>query len=208
MPLFRVPQNLSRVLDKDLAFAGIPKRDDRGQVVDVHSLRHTFGTHLSKGGVPLRTAQAAMRHSDPKLTANVYTDPALLDVAGAMDALPKVPLYRTEDAEADRRVGEVAADSSPKAAPMLAPNSGNGCILGAFPDKMAGEGDTTQEGTQELREGPVYKGSLAVASADNEEKKWRPQGDLNPCRRRERAVSWTRLDDGDARRSAIVFVAN
>ena len=28
--------------------------------------------------------------------------------------------------------------------------------------------------------------------------KWRPQGDLNPCRRRERAVSWARLDDGDA----------
>ena len=27
--------------------------------------------------------------------------------------------------------------------------------------------------------------------------KWRPQGDLNPCRRRERPVSWARLDDGD-----------
>jgi hypothetical protein len=26
---------------------------------------------------------------------------------------------------------------------------------------------------------------------------WRPQGDLNPCRRRERPVSWARLDDGD-----------
>jgi integrase len=28
--------------------------------------------------------------------------------------------------------------------------------------------------------------------------KWRPQGDSNPCRRRERPVSWARLDDGDA----------
>ncbi len=28
--------------------------------------------------------------------------------------------------------------------------------------------------------------------------KWRPQGDSNPCRRRERPVSWTGLDDGDA----------
>jgi hypothetical protein len=27
---------------------------------------------------------------------------------------------------------------------------------------------------------------------------WRPQPDLNRCRRRERPVSWTWLDDGDA----------
>ncbi len=27
---------------------------------------------------------------------------------------------------------------------------------------------------------------------------WRPQPDLNRCCRRERPVSWTRLDDGDA----------
>ncbi len=26
---------------------------------------------------------------------------------------------------------------------------------------------------------------------------WRPRRDLNPCRRRERPVSWARLDDGD-----------
>ena len=28
-------------------------------------------------------------------------------------------------------------------------------------------------------------------------KDWRPRRDLNPCRRRERPVSWARLDDGD-----------
>ena len=43
-------------------------------------------------GGPLRTAQAAMRHSDPSLTANVYTDPKLLDVAGAVASLPDLPL--------------------------------------------------------------------------------------------------------------------
>ena len=37
----------------------------------------------------------------------------------------------------------------------------------------------------------------ATFSADSLLFYWRPQGDLNPCRRRERAVSWARLDDGD-----------
>ena len=42
-----------------------------------------------------RTAQAAMRHSRIDLTMNVYTDPKLLDVAGALDALPELPLAST-----------------------------------------------------------------------------------------------------------------
>ncbi len=104
-PLFRVPSALCRILDRDLVAAGIAtivttksgvkkidKRDERGRTIDVHALRTTFGTLLSKGGVPLRTAQAAMRHSDPSLTANIYTDPKLLDIGGAMDALPALPL--------------------------------------------------------------------------------------------------------------------
>ena len=72
--------------------AGIPKRDDRGRVIDVHALRHSFGTHLSAAGVFPRTAQAAMRHSKLDLTMNVYTDPRLLDVAGAVELLPDLPL--------------------------------------------------------------------------------------------------------------------
>ncbi len=33
-----------------------------------------------------------MRHSKPELTANIYTDPKLLNVAGAIDALPALAL--------------------------------------------------------------------------------------------------------------------
>jgi integrase len=89
-PLFEVPSGLCRILDRDLAAAGIPKRDERNRVVDVHALRVTFGTHLCAAGVPLRTAQAAMRHSKPELTANIYTDPKFLDIAGAINALPSL----------------------------------------------------------------------------------------------------------------------
>jgi len=90
--VFHVPNKLYRTLDRDLAAAGIPKRDADGKQIDVHALRHTFGTLLSVGGVAPRTAQAAMRHSELRMTMNVYTDPRLLDTAGALNALPSLPL--------------------------------------------------------------------------------------------------------------------
>jgi len=90
LSLFTVPHDFIQVFDRDLAAAGIAKRDEVRRTLDVHALRHTFGTHLSKNGVAPRTAQAAMRHSSLDLTMNVYTDPTLLDVAGALGALPQL----------------------------------------------------------------------------------------------------------------------
>lgn len=91
-PLFYVPTGLRRILDRDLIAAGIPKIDDRGRSLDAHALRTTFGTHLSMAGVPLRTAQTAIRHSTPALTTNDYTDPRLLDVHGAIESLPALAI--------------------------------------------------------------------------------------------------------------------
>lgn len=108
-PLFSVPTGLARILDRDLAVAGIPKRDERNRVIDVHALRVTFGTHLCAAGVPLRTAQAAMRHSKPELTANVYTDPKLLDVAGAIDALPALPHVTSTTSAGANAINELPA---------------------------------------------------------------------------------------------------
>lgn len=91
-PLFHVPAGLLRLLNRDLEFAGIPKKDDRGHTFDVHGLRKTFGTLLAVSGVHPRVAQEAMRHSTIDLTMNLYTDPRFLDVSGAMDRLPALPL--------------------------------------------------------------------------------------------------------------------
>ena len=44
-PVFYVPSGLLRILDRDLKLAGIPKVDERGRTVDLHAMRHTFGTH-------------------------------------------------------------------------------------------------------------------------------------------------------------------
>ena len=65
------------------------------RVLDVHALRHSFSTLLSRGGVAPRTAQAVMRHSSIDLTMNVYTDPRQIDVQAALLQLPGLPLSDT-----------------------------------------------------------------------------------------------------------------
>jgi len=92
-------------------------------VLDVHAMRTSFCTLLSKGGVPLRTAQAAMRHKDPKLTANDYTDPRLLDVHSALDALPRLPLDSSpiKNTQTMRATGTDVFRASNMVAPPVAP---------------------------------------------------------------------------------------
>jgi integrase len=86
-PLFKRPPTI-RVFDADCQAAGIDKTDARGRVVDIYALRTTFCTHVAVAGVHPRVAQQAMRHSRMELTNQYYTDPILLDVAGAVNSLP------------------------------------------------------------------------------------------------------------------------
>jgi integrase len=88
--LFAVPSSLLRVLNRDLAVAGIPKTDERGRSVDVHAMRVTLATMLNAAGVAPRTAQEIMRHSDIRLTMDTYNDPKLLNVGVALESLPKL----------------------------------------------------------------------------------------------------------------------
>jgi integrase len=90
--VFDVPERMNKILRRDLAWAGIPYRDEHERVFDFHSLRHTMASHMSKKRVAPRTAQRLLRHSDIKLTMQTYTDPRLLDEAEALAALPNLPL--------------------------------------------------------------------------------------------------------------------
>lgn len=87
-PAFLVTSGLPRILNRDLAFARIAKRPCEGRTFDLHAFRTSLRSHLARAGVPLRTAQEVMRHSNPSLTANSYTDPALLQIEAALAALP------------------------------------------------------------------------------------------------------------------------
>jgi integrase len=86
--LFDVPVNFNNVYDADLRAAGIPKTDAHGRTLDIHCLRHTFATLLARNGVSPAVAQKLLRHSDIRLTMNIYTHPDLADTADAVAALP------------------------------------------------------------------------------------------------------------------------
>ena len=47
----------------------------------------SFCTWLKQAGADLRDAQRLMRHSDPKLTANVYTDLRVADLRAQVEKL-------------------------------------------------------------------------------------------------------------------------
>ena len=155
MPIFeRVPS--MRVFDLDLAAAKIAKEDARGRRVDFHSLRYSCATHLSLAGVSPRTAQAVMRHSKIDLTMSVYTDPELLDVAGAVAALPDLPLDGRSPAQ-ERATGTCDAEPlAPWLAPVLAQSAAQ---RSPEPSREGGRQDRgkawgcsqTPTGTQERR---------------------------------------------------------
>jgi integrase len=87
-PLFPVKgRKRKAMLRADLRAAGIEPVVD-GRVIDLHALRVSFITHLSLGGVPLAIAQKLARHSDPRLTSNVYTSLSLAELHKAVQALP------------------------------------------------------------------------------------------------------------------------
>jgi len=61
--------------------------DSHGRYADFHSNRHTFITHLSQVGVLPHDAQELARHSDVRLTMNLYTHVSLEDKAKAIAKL-------------------------------------------------------------------------------------------------------------------------
>jgi len=66
-------------------------QDADGLIADFHAHRHVFISNLAKAGVTLATAQKLARHSDPRLTSNVYTHLELADQQEAIESLPKPP---------------------------------------------------------------------------------------------------------------------
>jgi integrase len=73
-PVFTRCRNADRRIRRDMEAASIARFDAMGRKLCFHSLRYTFATKLARSGASQRLVQELMRHSDPRLTANLYTD--------------------------------------------------------------------------------------------------------------------------------------
>jgi hypothetical protein len=138
--------------------------------IDVHALRHTFGTMLSQNGVAPRTAQSAMRHSKIDLTMNCYTDPRLLDVAGALDQLPAFSLNRPASQESDTALATGTDDQQHgfrKLTPMLDKNEVPGGISGAKPVTLGKMTEPLAGPMSPSKKGPKHNEKDPLSVADN-----------------------------------------
>ncbi len=84
------------ILRGDFKRAGIEHRDAMGRVVHFHSFRHTWQTLGVGCGVNQRSAQEILGHSDPALTAKVYTDVPALALAPEMRKIPWISEGKTD----------------------------------------------------------------------------------------------------------------
>jgi integrase len=84
------PDRLQRGLKRAVAAAGIAKP------VSVHTLRHSFATHLLQAGTDIRTVQELLGHSDVSTTM-IYTHVLKVSAGGTPSPLDALGPPRCEE---------------------------------------------------------------------------------------------------------------
>ena len=101
-----MPDN--KTVKRDFEKAGIETNNARDEKASFHSLRETFCMMLHNSGVHQRVAQQAMRHSDARLTNDVYVDRSLLPMEAAYKSLPKLSGPSPDPSKSDLQGQNVA----------------------------------------------------------------------------------------------------
>ena len=125
----------------------LPKPDANGRFPAIEYTRVSLARNLIRDRKSVGLSQerlAAMRHSTIDLTMNVYTDPKLLDVCGALDSLPLLNLNASPSTENNwmQATGIDCRKSSPSTnSPNNAPATGFRGPLGSFAGIASGNAD-------------------------------------------------------------------
>ena len=96
LPSCRLFENMwkdkgANMLRKDLDEIGIDWRENnKGEVIDFHALRHTFGTMHARAGTPIQKLKKLMRHSTINLTNKYYVHLETEDLRSYMNVLPSL----------------------------------------------------------------------------------------------------------------------
>jgi len=110
--VFYIIRNHAHRFRAILKRAGIQQIDAIGRRLDFHALRYTFATKLAREGVAQRTAQELMRHSDPKLTAMIYTDPTQLPTFDCVEKLPWPEIKAVPNGETMPQIAAQLSDTA------------------------------------------------------------------------------------------------
>ncbi len=119
--IVRLPRVLDIPSDMEVRGLRVLVVDDHPLYVEgLHNLLSTRGVHVVGTAHDGLEAQDLARHSDPKLTMNVYTRLGVHDLAGALDRLPTASPERP-DRDALRATG--TCDAPPACNPDSSPDS-------------------------------------------------------------------------------------
>ena len=111
-PLLYVPSNTSRMIERDLETAGIPKWTEEGKV-DFHALRVSYVSLVVETGADLKAAQSLARHTTPELTMNVYARVRGSKLTEVAEAVGRIILPLANIRLAEQNSGEFATHFSP-----------------------------------------------------------------------------------------------
>lgn len=121
------------MIRNDLENAGIPYKNDAGEQLDFHALRHTFGTNIKHESLATRMALGGWKTSS---IADRYSHPTLLNDKAALErSIPDYTLPSNQSQEQQKTGtdgedvgggGEILSKSCFRGAPMRTDTENSG----------------------------------------------------------------------------------